>query len=264
MIPVLPEKEGVNDPTVTVCVPSASLSRYVSFETSLSALFVPIGSDEVRIQSASPARNRNEAVRRNVTEYYYFIDDDQMFNSNILISLMAHRLPIVAAFTILKAPPFLPVIFKGEDRLPDGTRRATTFTFKELDNKTGLLPVWAVGGTGLLVQREVFTRIPAPWFELGRFNPEECGEDLSFCEKVREAGYPIFVDLDARQGHLSPVAAWPDKLADGTWTVRLMWESGHSILLARTDLGHTVADLHRLAPEVQENAGPEAPHGVII
>lgn len=117
-----------------------------------------------------------------------------------------------------------------------GNRKYVTYGWRELDSLSGLLPVYACGLAGMLIRRDVFEQIPPPWFELGRTNPEEIGEDVWFCEKLRRAGIPIVVDLDSVFGHFAPAAAWPTRREDGTWTIRLQWENGQNIVINRPDL----------------------------
>ncbi|GAI93114.1 unnamed protein product, partial [marine sediment metagenome] len=61
------------------------------------------------------------------------------------------------------------------------------------------------GGAGfLLVKREVFEKLPYPWFSF-----EKGGEDLYFCDKARENGFEIWADMSVLLGHLrlEPVGA---------------------------------------------------------
>jgi len=86
----------------------------------------------------------------------------------------------------------------------------------------GLLKIWATGGAGMLVKAEVFRAIDtAPtWFEYGRVKGRDwnASEDFIFCEKVNEAGFDIYLDLEARLGHLAPCAIWPSWV-DQEWAV---------------------------------------------
>jgi len=86
----------------------------------------------------------------------------------------------------------------------------------------GLLKIWATGGAGLLVKSEVFRAISdePDWFEYGRVKDRDwhASEDFIFCEKVNEAGFDIFLDLEAQLGHLAPCAIWPSWV-DQEWAV---------------------------------------------
>lgn len=57
----------------------------------------------------------------------------------------------------------------------------------------------------VLIAREVFEKIPYPWFDLKEKNPqtgEGYGSDMYFYTKVREAGYEVWVDPRVRCGHM--------------------------------------------------------------
>jgi len=248
---------------VCVAIPSATLTRYVLFETSLEGLYCPQGSQMFRIQSASAAKNRNDAIRLsdrvNVgassenppcikcgrldrhqadcpmrVTHYFFMDDDHHFDVELLMRLLNHALPIVCCLTAFSKPPFIPVLYKG-DALVDGKTKFINIPWQELDGRTGLYPVFAAAGAGILVERGVLEKIPDPWFELGHYDSEQCGEDMYFYEKVRNLGIPIYVDLDAAIGHFAHVAAWPHRLPDGRWTIMLVWENGQRTVLGRGD-----------------------------
>ena len=63
-----------------------------------------------------------------------------------------------------------------------------------------------------------------PWFEHGR-----ASEDLIFCDKVYELGLgPIYCDLGARLGHMSPAALWPSH-ANGEWEVGFALADGFQL-----------------------------------
>lgn len=223
---------------ITVCVPSSTMTRYVGFEESLSGVYVPKDSIQLRYQSMSPARNRNDGIRDapDVTTHWFFVDDDSQFERSILIRLLSHRLPIVCALVAHSKPNFGPVLWHGTMKGPEGRWQHVQYRWSDLDGKRGLMPVFAAAGSGVLVSREVLDKIGDPWFELGRYSTEDCSEDFYFYEKVRAAGYQVTVDLEARMGHYAPCAAWPTVREDGLWTVELRWENNlRPVRLGRND-----------------------------
>lgn len=124
------------------------------------------------------------------------------------------------------------------------SKKFLTWTWKDFDDQTGLFPVFACGLAGMLIKREVFDELQPPWFELGQTNPEEVGEDVYFCEKLRASKFAIqtpdgpcavYIDLDTVFGHTSPATAWPTRREDGSWTIRLQWDNGHNIVINRPD-----------------------------
>ncbi len=234
---MIPMDDMQGHPPVAVCVPSTTLTRFVLFEMSLSGLRVPPYSTEYRIVSTSPAKNRNDAIRMALPEitHFFFVDDDQHFDQDMLRRLVAWRVPVVCALTCLARPPFFPILFKGDHTLPDGRKRYENISWAELDNKHGLYPVFAGPGSGILVERSVLDKMPQPWFEIGKYDSEQLQEDVVFYEKCRDLGVPIYCDLDSPMGHIAPTVAWPVRTSDDRWTIELMWENGQKFKMGRSD-----------------------------
>jgi len=65
-----------------------------------------------------------------------------------------------------------------------------------------LLEVKRTGMHCFLAHRDVFEAIEPPWF---RYHEDRgvgnSGEDFYFCEKVREAGFPLYIDRSVIAGH---------------------------------------------------------------
>lgn len=75
--------------------------------------------------------------------------------------------------------------------------------------KDTVLPVDGTGAAFLLVHRDVYTAVraanadhPHPVFADTIVNGAERGEDLTFCARAKELGYPIYVDTRAKIGHV--------------------------------------------------------------
>lgn len=62
------------------------------------------------------------------------------------------------------------------------------------------ITVDAIGMGFCLIKREVFEKVPYPWFEWKR--KEGPSEDFAFCQKAKEAGYEIKVLTDIRLSHI--------------------------------------------------------------
>ena len=214
---------------VTVVVPSGTLARYTVFELALEGLKLPKGSSIGRARGPSVAKNRNEVIRLSKTPWYWLIDDDHDFDSHIVAQLATHNVPVVAALTVLKQPPFYPTIFSGQQTHPDGTPVYEQVTWKDLQGKAGLYQAHACNVSGMLIKREVFETLTPPWFRLGQENPEIAHEDVYFCKMLREAGIPVLVDLDTPMSHVAPVGAKPCRQSDGSWCLQLVWDNGQAL-----------------------------------
>ncbi len=232
MIPVTER----DDAAVVVVTPSGALARYVLFEMSMEGLFVPKASDRYRTMSGSPAKGKNQAVREGGPDvtHFFFLDDDHVFQADALIALLNRRVPIVCALNNWKTPPFLPLVFYGEnvDEVT-GNKRLLTYPLSELDGVSGLHPVYAAAGSGLLVEAQVFKVLPEPWFQVGKFNPEELSEDLFFYEQARNAGFTAYVDFDVQMAHITPVGVKLERDAAGKWQYVLIWDNKTYTVIGR-------------------------------
>lgn len=172
------------------------------------------------------ARNRivEEGIRladqayKSKPDYFLFIDSDTVVGSrkangdgdtpargDFIDQLIARNVPVISGYYVKKRDPYSQIPVFG---------RVNTQTYNLYQApKNGLLEVDWIGGGYLLVKMEVFEKIPAPWFEnrnnsLPGGRRELVGEDIYFCRKVKEYGFPIHVDLNVRVGHYGGIA-WP-------------------------------------------------------
>lgn len=157
------------------------------------------------------SKNRNditEAALKHGAAWVLYLDDDHIFPSDILQRLLAADKDVVSAHYIQRQPPFNPVAMERE--LPNGT-----FVTKQLKSTDqGLVKVAATGAGCLLVKRRVLEALQPPYWTLGQIHPATWGDDLHFCSRVAKAGFDIWVDLDARIGHMMAgvvVPVWDDK-----------------------------------------------------
>ena len=227
------EVEG-QKPVKVLIVVTSSTPRFLMFEISLESLKAPRGSGVVRVGGANLVGNLNLTLDQMKTypwERVWYIDDDHQFDGDVLIRLLQHDVDIVASTTLIKHPPFVPVFYKAKRQNAKGKWIYTAYSWQELKSRGGLLPVVAVGRSGMLIKREVFIRLNGETYEetwrqgaIDQYG--QIGEDLDFCNRVQELGIPIHVDLDTTIGHIDPVAAWPYRKPDGTWTIALQWGSG--------------------------------------
>jgi hypothetical protein len=121
-----------------------------------------------------------------------FIDTDMRFPSDSLLRLLAHGRAIVGANYVTREVPPMPtasVLKDGKDWMKVPT----------LHNSTGLQEVTGLGMGLILINTEVFKRLPKPWFNYpySSVNDEFIGEDLWFSMKAAdEAGFKTYLDHD--------------------------------------------------------------------
>lgn len=184
---------------------TGELARYVDLEISLDGLQAPRGSAIKRVKGPSVARNRNQVVEKWMHgEWVCFIDDDQIVPADTLLKLLSHQKPIVGALYSTKRPPFHPLALKSFN---EATRQYVPYTWRELQ---GLVPVRASGTGTMLIRKDVFSQVSKPWFHAMEFT-----DDVFFCNKVHDAGIPMYVDSDARIGHTTTINVWPSDNHDG-------------------------------------------------
>lgn len=185
--------------------------RYSLFTFMLTMLHTPVNTKIQPALTSDRILGRNKLAKIAIEEgmeWLLFIDDDHAFKHDLLLRLLAHDVPIVGSLYLQRMLPFSPIAYshKTEDdyyipidltSLPD----------------TGLVEVQAVGTGGMLIRTEVFRELEYPWFEHGR-----ASEDLIFCDRAREAGFPIYCDLGSRLGHFTVSAIWPSWV-DNEWVV---------------------------------------------
>lgn len=157
-------------------------------------------------QGPDIAFNINEGIARGVGEWVWIVGDDHTFDADIIPRLWAHTVPVVAPFVVRRSMPHPTVMYDDDLK-----------SIKPADLQRGLMKVGYVGGAGMLIRRQVIDKIPRPWFQ--NRGTERQGEDLFFCEKVREAGMSIYVDLDTLMGHITTIEVWPKFMPDKGWAV---------------------------------------------
>lgn len=114
-----------------------------------------------------------------------FLDSDMRFPKDTLVRLLAHREPIVGVNYARRRFPITPTA-SDENLQP-------VFVEPDVD---GLVPVGHMGFGVVLVDLDVFRRIPGPWFQIGFLaaTGKYVGEDVYFCALVHEHGLTPLVD----------------------------------------------------------------------
>jgi hypothetical protein len=208
-------------------------SRYSLFMICLSSLRKPINTQPVWALTSDRILGRNNCVKQALeqgAEWLLFLDDDHVFGPGLLERLLAHEKPIVGSLYLQRMKPFAPVAYTHKD--DNDVYHAVKLTEHEPD---ALIEVAAIGTGGMLIRTEIFHQMHAadpgaPIFEHGR-----ASEDLIFCDRVYELGLgPIYCDLGARLGHMSPMALWPSH-SNGEWEVGFALADGFQLAVPITE-----------------------------
>lgn len=164
---------------------------------------------------ADRGRSRNSLVEASLergSEWILFLDDDHVFSPDLLFQLLSHEQPVVAGLYLQRSDPFLPIAYteKREDSY-------WPLDLSLLPKDPGLIPVVGAGTGGMLIRSEIFYDLEPPWF----IHTTQQSEDLFFCDRVVEAGFPIFVDLKAPLGHIAVTTVFPSFEEDIGWAAGL-------------------------------------------
>ena len=197
-------------PPGVIIVTSGDLARYVDFAVSLNQMRVPCGSTLAWTCGADISLNRNMGIEKLLADPKYrwgwLIDDDHSWDADLLLRLLDRRVDVVAPLCTTRYPPFRPVSAK---RGPDGGWNGNYFrTWQEVQT-SGLQESMVIGGAGPLIRREVFEKIPAPWYHPGALVPGRLGEDTYFSLQLFNANVSMWIDSDNKVGHMTPSCLWP-------------------------------------------------------
>jgi len=128
------------------------------------------------------------------------MDVDMVYHPKTIMNLLARRLPIVGALCFRRYPPFDSLMLRGNQKMG----------YLSVDDweKDELVEVDATGAGCIMYDMKVFEKMPFPWFKF-REDPDSgafIGEDIGFCQDLKDAGYKIFVDTSIPCDHLTLLA----------------------------------------------------------
>ena len=148
-------------------------------------------------------------------EWLWLVDTDMTFANQALYDLLAvadpEERPIVGGLCFAgghsdMCEPTLYYFQESEGSID--IRRPVSY------HPNALVPVDATGAAFLVVHRTVFERMaeefattpdgfqnPHPWFAELIVAGESIGEDMAFCRRARQMGYPIYVHTGVKTGH---------------------------------------------------------------
>lgn len=124
-----------------------------------------------------------------IAEYTLWIDSDMQVPDDIYERLRAHNKDVVACTYSTRTEPCHTVAFTD----------LSTLEVQRLETHDGgTYEVEAVGMGCMLMKNTVLDNLPKPWFSFGyHVNIDQfTGEDVFFCELLREFDYKIYVDTD--------------------------------------------------------------------
>lgn len=115
------------------------------------------------------------------------IDSDMKFPADTLLRLLRHGKSIVGVNCMARRPPH-----HSTAQTEDRSEIVTT------EDSSGIEKAGRLGFGLVLLQAKIFREMELPWFEFEWLPDKKVfrGEDYVFFDKVRKAGYELYVDHD--------------------------------------------------------------------
>lgn len=150
-------------------------------------------------------------------DWAFWIDDDTVLPYNTIPKLLAlakeKDTKFVSGVYYQRLPPHNPVLWRKDPETTEGLRIYSEkaaekgdpvythhYVSPQLNAKNPFMA--DVAGFGcVMTHREMFEKIPEPWFQMitGR-----CSEDFFFCVEAKKAGYQLWIDPSLDLGHIGP------------------------------------------------------------
>lgn len=146
-------------------------------------------------------------------DYIMWIDSDIVFTTEQFLKLLKHNKPIVSGLYLMDGGKQYATV---KDWDIDFFKKNSYFEFltpKSVDtwkkqNPGKLMSVEYTGFGFMLVKKGVFEKLKYPWFSpiyekntIGPNITDFCSEDVSFCKKVLQKGFKIYIDPTIVVGH---------------------------------------------------------------
>lgn len=144
-----------------------------------------------------------------------YIDSDMRFPADALNVLLLRDVPIIGVNATTRREPVVPTAMNLHlDKMKQEGNVRQVWTKIESRGKVGIEQVTAVGFGVTLIRKEVFEKIPKPWFDvIWTDHGNVIGEDVAFCVKAMEQDIPVYVDhdLSLHIGHIgTKTFGWDD------------------------------------------------------
>lgn len=206
------------DKVVVACIHPSQVSAW--FHHSMIDLFLYDGSMSQRISGkvfehcgANLSAGRNRLVTafldKHDAEWLWMVDADMVFPPNTLDALLEHahetEVPILGGLCFgVNEGRLFPTMYAVVDN-GDGSTACARYNDYPTDS---LFQVAATGAACLLIHRSVLVAMrdhgfnPAfPWFQETQWGDKPCGEDITFCLRAGQLGYPVYVNTAVPIGH---------------------------------------------------------------
>jgi GT2 family glycosyltransferase len=139
-------------------------------------------------------------------DFMLWIDSDQTFTFDHFATLMERQRDICAGWCCTISGELTNVCLYQDEEKFKKQGHYDLMPVKDMKNRETPFKVDYCGFAFILIKKGVFESITYPWFSradraMDNGVVRQIGEDVSFCNKVREAGFSIWVDPTVRVGH---------------------------------------------------------------
>jgi hypothetical protein len=158
-------------------------------------------SDRTYTHSAENAIAANFLADPSLT-HLYLTETDMLCPDDVIVDLLSVGQPIVSGLYFLRGGQGQPCLYKPVLR-PTGAQKSYGMSPVSLFPTDAPFRLNGCPGLGcVLIAREVFEKVPYPWFDLaeGRY-----GSDLYFYTKCLDAGFDVWVNPRVRCGQIDYV-----------------------------------------------------------
>ena len=212
-------------PKVLVGLSTMEYIRKADFLPNFLGLEKPPDSFMVTVHGQSPAKARNiiieQALKIDAT-HILFVDDDMAYPVNALLDLLKHDKDVITGLYLMRSYPHFPVAF--DEAYENGKCK---FMFLTHDPEvTPLIPIVNCGFGFVLIKTEIFRKLESPWVTLGEIEKDGWCDDVAFFNKVRKAGFEMWMDSNVRCGHMTSLTLWPSYIG-GRWHSEYKNEGGN-------------------------------------
>lgn len=125
--------------------------------------------------------------------HFLWLDSDHIFKPDLACQLARHDVEAVSALYFHRKGAPTPVVFVHNEKDPTGLKH-----FGLVEVPRTLVQVDAFGFGACLMRREVFEKVPEPWFTIDW----RAGEDIAFCAKARQHGVKFHLDAQYTIAHI--------------------------------------------------------------
>lgn len=197
---------------------TGELTRYALSMQSLVSLKAPQESALSWFTGVLIAKSLNAAFQTVIDnpklQWVWVMGDDHVFAPDTLLRLLDREKDVIVPLCLNRVPPMDPTIvdhrykrMKYLEELPSG-------------GLYQLAPHETCGDAGLFIRRPVLEKLGPVWYD-SRKSGALAAEDQAFVQRIKDAGYDVWVDLDNPIGHVGNVNFMPIK-KKGKWEVRLI------------------------------------------